>query len=153
MPLPMQRYDDPFLPFSKSIINATRNLLCGYLFDFAAYLALGAAGAVALERSIAYVGDESVTILHALFSSSDYAKASSAFNIDAVTITNAASADKYLEENIGVFMLDAGNNALKNLTLTSDEIELRILCDNILYVGHGEDFAEQVRAAVEAQIR
>ena len=77
MPLPMQRYDDPFLPFGKAIIDATRDLVCAYVFDLAAYLALGAAGAVALERTIAYAGtdDATVTILHAPFVGAAYVDA------------------------------------------------------------------------------
>jgi hypothetical protein len=33
MPLPIARYDDPFLPFGKAIIDATRDLVCAYVFD------------------------------------------------------------------------------------------------------------------------
>ncbi|MEO1441816.1 MAG: hypothetical protein AAFV33_15570, partial [Chloroflexota bacterium] len=54
MPAPMHYYDDPFFPFSKAIIGATRDVVCGYVFDFPAYLVHGAAGAVALERSMAF---------------------------------------------------------------------------------------------------
>ena len=43
IPLPMQRFDDPFLPFGKAIIAATRDVVCAYIFDLAAYLAVGAA--------------------------------------------------------------------------------------------------------------
>jgi hypothetical protein len=153
MPLPMQRYDDPFLPFGKAIINTTRDLLCGYLFDFAAYLALGAAGAVALERTIAYVSDEAVSILHGPFASPDYTKAATAFGVDAVTITDAGIADGYLHEGVGVFALDIGDYDLKNLMLITDASVLRVLSNDVLYAGHGDDFAEQVRAAVESQIR
>lgn len=153
MPLPIQRYDDPFLPFGKAIIAATRDLLCGYLFDLAAYLALGAAGAVALERTIAYVGDDAVSILHAPFAIPDYVQAASAFNVDAVTITDEAVADAFLQENVGTFVLETGNYNLENRTLTTSEIALHILGDDVLYAGRGDDFAEQVRAAVKAQVR
>lgn len=153
MPLPIQRYDDPFLPYGKAIIDTTRDLLGGYLFDFAAYLALGAAGAVAVERSIAYIGDDAVSILHAPFALPDYAAAASAFNVDAVTLIDEALADAYLQENVGAFALEPGNYNLESRMLTINEVTLRILSDDVLYAGRGDDFAEQVRVAVEAQLR
>lgn len=137
MPLPIQRYDDPFLPFGKAIIGATRDLLCGYMFDLAAYLALGAAGAVALERSIAYVGGEVAKILHGPFASPDYAEMAGAFNVDAVTLTEPVYAETYLQADIGVFTLDgageAGTYSTENSTLTLDDIVLRLLGDDIVY--------------------
>lgn len=36
--LPFQKHDDPFLPFSKAIIDAIRDLVCAYQFDLAAGL-------------------------------------------------------------------------------------------------------------------
>src|SRR4051812_25649910 len=88
MPLPMQRYDDPFLPFGKAIIAATQDLVCAYVFDLAAYLAIGAAGAVALERTIAFVGENNLTVLHAWFADSGYISAAEAFGVDAVTLAD-----------------------------------------------------------------
>ncbi|MBW4435963.1 MAG: hypothetical protein KME04_02435 [Pleurocapsa minor GSE-CHR-MK-17-07R] len=91
MPLPIARFDDPFLPFGKAVINVTHPFVCGYVFDLAAYFALGAAGIVALERSIAYArGFEAVVaILHVPFASGAYAIACGplALNVDAVTVT------------------------------------------------------------------
>ena len=160
MPLPIQRHDDPFLPFGKAIIIATRDLVCGYMFDVAAYLALGAAGAVALERTIAYVGDHSLSILQGPFASADYAQAAGAgaFNVDAVTLTNADDTQAYHREDVGVFVLgnereDVGAFDVENSMLLLDGIVLRLLGNDVLYAGRGDDFAEQVRAAVKAQIR
>lgn len=158
LPLPMQRVDDPFLPFGKAIINATRDLVCGYMFDLAAYLAIGAAGAVALERTIAYVSDEAVSILHGPFASPDYAAVGglAGFGVDAVTLTESGYAEAYLWEGVGVFVVngaagDVGAFLVDNSTLVLDGIVLRILGDDILYAGHGDDFAERVRAAVETR--
>src|SRR5262249_31784814 len=55
LPYEIQRYDDPFLPYTKAVIDTTADLVCGYVLHLGAYLALGAAGAVALERSLAYI--------------------------------------------------------------------------------------------------
>src|SRR5262245_27291563 len=71
LPLPIQRYDDPFLPFGREIIRATSDLVCGYMFDLAAYLAHGAAGIIALERTIPYTELDAIRIFHAPFASAD----------------------------------------------------------------------------------
>src|SRR5699024_7491278 len=67
MPPEFQRHDDPFLPYMRSIYAATANLICVYIFDFAAYLAIGAAGVIALERSIALAEETHITVLDARF--------------------------------------------------------------------------------------
>jgi hypothetical protein len=87
-----QQYDDPFLPYMRSIYAATEELVCAYLFSFADYLAIGAAGAIALERSIALVSETHITILDARFSVADYERVwdEAAFGCDAVTITTDA---------------------------------------------------------------
>ncbi len=90
IPYPLQRYDDAFLPFSKAIIDATAEFCCAYVFNLAAFLSLGASGAIALERAIAYVPSPIIKILHAPFASSQYARAvgESGFAVDAVTVVN-----------------------------------------------------------------
>jgi hypothetical protein len=103
LPLAMQSHDDPFLPFGKSVIEATHELVCAYVFHLASYLALGAAGAVALERTIAFVPSNVLKILHGPFGSPDYAPAAleGAFNVDAVTLaptTDAALIGPYLTD-------------------------------------------------------
>ena len=107
MPLPIQRYDDPFLPFGKAIIDATRDLVCAYVFDLAAYLALGAAGAVALERTIAYVGDDDVTVLHLHVPHSREAmsKRRPWLRVDAVTLADERDVDAYRAAGIGRYCI------------------------------------------------
>src|SRR5690606_27503216 len=68
MPLPMQRYDEPFLPFGKAIIDATHDLVAGYVFDLEAYLIPGAAGMIALERTISYLPSDLIEVLPGAFS-------------------------------------------------------------------------------------
>src|SRR5258707_9750631 len=88
LPYESQRWDDPFLPFGKAIIDTTSDLVCAYVFHLGAYLALGAAGAVALERTIAYVPTGIVKILHGPFASNDYVTAAfeDGFGANAVTV-------------------------------------------------------------------
>lgn len=127
IPFAFTRYDDPFLPYSKAVIDATADLVCGYAFHLGAYLAHGAAGAVALERSIAYVPDGHVKVLHAPFASADFVRAAfdDAFDCHAVTIaqgTPAVHIIPYLQQPaFGVFL--EGDETLlgKRLTETYPE--------------------------------
>ena len=172
LPLPMQRYDDPFLPFGKAVIDATRDAVCAYLFDLAAYLALGAAGAVALERTIAYAraGDGTVCILHGPFASGAYAEAAgkSAFDVDAVTVADLQYLDAYTAEqgrgafvvqrgeqpviiplpgDAGVYWQDAGLFTM--LTSTGRMVQMQVAGEKVLYAGRGDDFAERIRTALD----
>ena len=156
MPLPMQRYDDPFLPYSKAVIAATRDCLQGYVFDFAAYFALGGAGVVALERSIAYVaaGGDVVTILDGPFYGPAFAEAMSenALNVDAVTLINGQDAVAYQARGVeGIVAW--GERADAACTLRDDQITayghpLRIVGDKIFDGASGDDFAERIREAI-----
>lgn len=57
------KWDEPILPFNKAIIDATADLVCAYKPNLGFYLQWGAAGVVALERTIAYVPDDIPVIL------------------------------------------------------------------------------------------
>lgn len=67
MPLPLHKEDDPLLPFNKAMIDATADLVCAYKPNLAFYLAEGAAGMIALERTIAYIPDPIPIILDGKF--------------------------------------------------------------------------------------
>lgn len=99
IPLPIQRYDEPFLPLGKSIIQATLDDAGLYIFDFPSYLATGAAGIVALERTIAYVRDKAITILHGPFTGKHYSVLADviSFRIDSLTVTLQDDMQYYLE--------------------------------------------------------
>jgi hypothetical protein len=172
IPLPMQRFDDPFLPFGKAIIAATHDVVCAYVFDLAAYLALGAAGAVALERTIAYARADGSTlcILHGPFASEAYVEAVSdnAFDVDAVTVTDEQYLEAYtrssaqgafvvrpgeapvivpLPGSAGVYWQDA--NLMTLLTSADHALRVTVAGERVLYAGRGDDFAQRVRAALE----
>lgn len=56
--LPIQathQWDEPVLPFCKAIIDATADIACAYKPNLGFFLQWGAAGIIALERTIAYV--------------------------------------------------------------------------------------------------
>lgn len=146
MPLPMQRYDDPFLPFGKAIIAATQDLVCAYVFDLAAYLAIGAAGAVALERTIASVNDDTVTILHGPFVGSGYIEAAEAFKTDAVTLAHEEDEAVYKLAGVGALVVTRWSLDGSNVAAGDSQLWLMPFGENVLYAGRGDDFAEQVRA-------
>ncbi len=172
MPVPIAKYDDPFLPFGKAIIDVTHDLVCAYLFDLASYLSIGAAGAVALERTIAYAKGESVlTILHGVFSTEDYVEAAGAggFGVDAVTVCGSDEGllkayNGALHEGVIVAeqgdrtspavaaRLSADNTRIEviNHHLPGGVVSIRVARNEVLYASQREDFAEQVRAALEA---
>lgn len=99
LPLPIQRYDEPFFPLSKAIVQATQSSVGLYVFDMASYLATGAAGIVALERAIAYTKDKAITILHGPFTGESYTVLADdiSFTVDALTVTRQSDLNFYIE--------------------------------------------------------
>lgn len=63
LPLPTMQWDEPVLPFNKAIVDATADLVCAYKPNLGFYLQWGAAGIVALERTIAYIPEDIPIIL------------------------------------------------------------------------------------------
>jgi orotidine-5'-phosphate decarboxylase len=92
MPGPMLKYDDPFLPFLKEIVDATTDLVCAFKPNLGFFLPLGAAGVISLERIVAYIPDEIPVILDAKLNdvghtARAYAKGVfEALKLDAVTV-------------------------------------------------------------------
>ncbi|MDX1995199.1 MAG: hypothetical protein SF029_22645 [bacterium] len=170
LPLPIQVYDDPFLPYGKAIIKATRDVVSLYLFDLAAYLAVGAAGAVALERTIHYVRGDSMTVLHGPFALRGYAALldEQAFGADAATVTDSQFIDAYLtREDKGVFVMRSGSpkvadaprrvgvywqemNILSIVNPVGVPLNFEVLGETFLGQFMSEEFTVQIRAALEA---
>lgn len=98
LPLPIQRFDEPLFPLSKSIVEATSESIDVYIFDLASYLVTGASGIVALERAIAYTKEQAITILHGPFSGCGYSNLTDivSLNVDAFTVTSASDLNYYL---------------------------------------------------------
>ena len=55
LPIQALKWDEPLLPFNQAIIDATADLVCAYKPNLGFYLQWGAAGIIALERTIAYI--------------------------------------------------------------------------------------------------
>jgi hypothetical protein len=175
MPYPLLRHDDPFLPYSRAVIDATVDITCAYIFDLAAYLCVGASGAIALERAIAYVPGPTLKILHGPFSRADYARliSDSAFAADAATLDTvdpAVIAAFTADPTRGVFIdTHLANGSLsephlaqvgryqagESLTLddiggssiTSPTIYWEWCGDEVAVASRGDDFRDAIRIA------
>jgi hypothetical protein len=166
MPAPMHFHDDPFFPFSKAIIQATRHVVCGYVFDFPAYMAHGAAGARALERAIAYAGSDVVKILHGAFVGSDYIPMAyeNALGADAVTLASFHDYTSFTtESNHGAFVItdkmdnvpDASHSIFDNSQnefVLQNGTRLRLAGSDVLYSSFTDDYAQKCREALEAML-
>jgi hypothetical protein len=163
LPLPIQRFDDPFFPYSKALISATQDLVCAYMFDFAAFLVYGAPGAVALERTIGFVSNEHIRILHGDFGGQAYNVITDniAFTVDALTIAHQRDLKHYLSVSpYAAFVVRHADNPLdlplqrggeylprkqqlRIINSGENIMELKVIGSEI--VGRGEDFANIAR--------
>ena len=106
LPAPLVRVDDPMFPFARSIVEATRDLVCAYQIDLGYFLSEGAAGMIALERITRYSPENIPIILDAKFGGLDhsadrYARgAFEAYRADAVTfgtLPNRSTIEAFLK--------------------------------------------------------
>jgi hypothetical protein len=163
MPAPMHFQDDPFFPFSKDIITATRDVVVGYIFDFPAYMVHAGAGARALERSMAFTGVDLLKVLHGSFVGAAYIPMiyKDALGADAATLADARDLPAYLEdETQGAFVVRAGkvDENVQSPTYwaeagrlqLADSRKLRVAGTDVLYSDYTYDYASKCRAAIEA---
>lgn len=158
----IQRYDDPFFPFGRAIIAATQDVVCGYLFDLASYLSLGAASAIALERTVAFVDHHLINILHGPFVGPDYAAAAfdSNFAFSGVTLADARHVEAYQRWKQGAFILRDGSPvedgvsgywpeaAVLIAAGQGESIRLRVAGEAVLYAAPTPDFAQKTRERI-----
>jgi hypothetical protein len=145
MPIPMRRYDEPFLPFTKAIIQASRNYVIGYIFDFAAYLALGAAGVIALERSIAYANGKA-TILDGAFADSRYVAVvgDMGFSVDAVTVKDRSISNVFDNRGISSVLVEDINKTTMFVVIDGQSLTLKVMGDNIIYADLSDNFEHSI---------
>ncbi|RMG69806.1 MAG: hypothetical protein D6711_18825 [Chloroflexi bacterium] len=151
MPVPVRRYDDPFLPFGKLVINATRDLVCAYIFDLASYLAIGAAGIVALERTLAYAIGDTITILHGPFATTAYTNVleEQFLGFDAVTVTSSTLVPAYTQRpDRFAFVVQDYLNTGQQLVVDKAK-PLVITGKDILYYSQKADFEVVLREQVK----
>ncbi|MEJ2749327.1 MAG: orotidine-5'-phosphate decarboxylase, partial [Anaerolineae bacterium] len=96
------KWDEPILPFNKAIIDATADLVCAYKPNLGFYLQWGAAGVIALERTIAYIPDDIPIILDCKAGDIGHTQAAWAaglfdeWDVDAITINPYVGAEAVL---------------------------------------------------------
>ncbi|MCA9895448.1 MAG: hypothetical protein KC615_20830 [Anaerolineae bacterium] len=149
LPLPIQRYDDPFLPYCRAVVEATSDLVCAYVLDFASFMALSAPGARSLERIIGIIGQDTLKILHGPFVGTAFSPMleRTAFDVDAVTLYRAEDVPYYCSNApYAAFQADTGISG-QTVSFTPD-LALHVTDDGVLLAGLGDDFAEQIRAAL-----
>jgi hypothetical protein len=156
IPVEIARFDDPFLPFSRAIIEQTADLACAYVLDLGAYLSCGAAGAVALERTIASIPRHLPIILHGPFVSANFAEAAfrSNFAVDAVTLADhqpellqAYQAGAFVLGQSGDLAQNIGGCVGKHLSLGGQSAMW--VTEEIIFASLMADFPTQVRQAAE----
>jgi orotidine-5'-phosphate decarboxylase len=102
LPLPAARWDEPVLPFNKAIIEATADLVCAYKPNLGFYLQWGAAGIIALERTIAYIPDDIPIIVDCKTGDIGHTQAAWAaglfdeWDVDAITVNPYVGAEAVL---------------------------------------------------------
>ena len=151
LPLPIQRYDDPFLPYCRAIVDATADLVCAYVLNFASFMAMSAPGARSLERIIGIIGQETPKLLHGPFVGTAYAPMleRTAFDVDCVTLYRPEDVPHYRAN--APYAAFQANVDISGQTLSlAPDLALRVTDDRVLLAGLGEDFADQVRAALIA---
>ncbi len=96
------KWDEPVLPFNRAIIDATADLVCAYKPNLGFYLQWGAAGVIALERTIAYIPQHIPVILDCKTGDIGHTQAAWAaglldeWNVDAVTVNPFVGAEAVL---------------------------------------------------------
>ncbi len=160
MPLPIQRFDDPFLPFGRAIFQATQDLISVYILDLASYFALGAPGIIALERTIAMIAvSESAVLLHGPFWGTDFLPALSdhALNVDAATLVRSEDRAFYDSIMIESVMYQPQAEIASTPTLSKTHLWLQVgeglahietYGAELTETARGEDFAEVIRATL-----
>ncbi|MCU0465880.1 MAG: hypothetical protein MUF38_15090 [Anaerolineae bacterium] len=152
LPLDIQRYDDPFLPYLRVIHRAAAGMVCGYVFDLGAYLRMGAAGAVALERSIDLVGETHLTILDSGFGSDRYVTLweETAFGCDALTLRDASLLAAYSGRADRCAFIVGGDESIPAYDASGrifrvDGLTLRMLPEDTLFRARSLNFEDTLR--------
>lgn len=164
IPQHILRYDEPFLPLGKAIFDATSQHVCAYVFDLPAYMALGAVGMIALERTIDYVGFQHITILDGQFSDHAYfvVMDENSFGADAITLNSQTPQPTDLRQDRAVFrvhsvlpdVLPENNSGIYiNDTLYIQEFTIKVLGRSFLYQDRKDTFSQTLNREVQRYLK
>lgn len=121
LPLPTMQWDEPVLPFNKAIVDATADLVCAFKPNLGFYLQWGAAGVVALERTIAYIPDHIPIILDCKTGDIGHTQAAWAAGLFDAWHVDAATVNPFVGEDAVLPMLqDRPEKAVYVLARTSN---------------------------------
>lgn len=99
LPIESLKWDEPVLPFTRRIIEATADVVCAYKPNLGFYLQWGAAGVIALERTIAAIPAHIPVILDAKIGDIGHTQAAwgrglfDEWGVDAITVNPYVGAD------------------------------------------------------------
>jgi orotidine-5'-phosphate decarboxylase len=145
LPLPAAKWDEPLLPFNRAIIDATADLVCAYKPNLGFYLQWGAAGVIALERTIAYIPDTIPVILDAKIGDISHTQAAWGRGLFDVWAVDAVTVNPYVgEEAVRPLLAGRPDKAVYVLARTSNPGAQRLQGD---LVAGGGLAAEVLRAA------
>ena len=97
-----RKWDEPILPYNRAIIDATADLVCAYKPNLGFYLQWGAAGIIALERTIAYIPRDIPIVLDCKTGDIGHTQAAwgnglfDEWQVDAVTVNPFVGSDAVL---------------------------------------------------------
>ena len=115
------KWDEPVLPFNRAIIDATIDLVCAYKPNLGFYLMWGAAGIIALERTIAYIPNEIPVILDCKTGDIGHTQGAWAMGLFEEWQVDAVTVNPFVGQEAVVPMIgERPNNAIYILARTSN---------------------------------
>jgi orotidine-5'-phosphate decarboxylase len=115
------KQDEPVLPFNRTIIEATADLVCAYKPNLGFYLMWGAAGVIALERTIAFIPDHIPVILDCKTGDIGHTQAAWAMGLFDGWSVDAVTVNPFIGEDAVLPMIgQRPNNAVYILARTSN---------------------------------
>jgi orotidine-5'-phosphate decarboxylase len=147
----VSRWDEPLLPFNKAIIDATADLVCAYKPNLGFYMQWGAAGVIALERTIAYIPDDIPIILDAKIGDIGHTQGAwgrgllDLWDVDAVTVNPYVGREAIMplvdgRPDKAVYILartsNPGADAFQGALAQSGSLSSRVMTDAPTWDGH-----------------
>ncbi|RMG96149.1 MAG: orotidine-5'-phosphate decarboxylase [Chloroflexi bacterium] len=144
LPVQALKWDEPVLPFNKAIIDATADLVCAYKPNLGFYLQWGAAGIIALERTIAYIPDDIPVIVDCKTGDIGHTQAAWAVGLFDQWGVDAVTVNPYVGEEAVLPMIgDRPDKAVYILARTSNPSATQFQGDLAAQTGLSADVLRQ----------